>query len=181
MNRDGDAELVRRCLAGEGAAYEALLTEYEKPVYNVAFRMLHDVDDAQDVTQTVFMKVFENLDRYDSRHRFFSWVYRIAINESINLAQKRARQRPLEGHEPTQLRGPEDDCDRVAVGDAIEDVLMTIKTDYRTVLVLRHFAGFSYEEISAVVDVPAKTVKSRLFTARRLLRDGLVERGYLRS
>ncbi len=181
MSRDGDAELVRRCRAGESAAYEALLTEYEKPVYNVAFRMLHDVHDAQDVTQTVFMKVFENLDRYDSRHRFFSWVYRIAINESINLAQKRSRQRPLEGHEPTQLQGPEDDVERAAVGDAIEDVLMTIKTDYRTVLVLRHFAGFSYEEISEVVDVPAKTVKSRLFTARRLLRDGLIERGYIRS
>ncbi len=181
MSRDEDVELVRRCRAGERAACETLLAEYEKPVYNVAFRMLHNVDDAQDVTQTVFMKVFENLDRYDSRHRFFSWVYRIAINESINAAQKRARQRPLEGHEPTQLRGPADDCEQQATSDAIEAVLMTLTSDYRTVIVLRHFAGFSYEEISEVVEVPAKTVKSRLFTARRLLRDGLIERGYFKS
>ena len=95
MSRDEDVELVRRCRAGERAACETLLAEYEKPVYNVAYRMLHNVDDAQDVTQTVFMKVFENLDRYDPRHRFFSWIYRIAINESINATQKRARQRPL--------------------------------------------------------------------------------------
>ena len=181
MSRDEDVELVRRCRAGERAACETLLAEYEKPVYNVAYRMLHNVDDAQDVTQTVFMKVFENLDRYDPRHRFFSWIYRIAINESINAAQKRARQRPLEGHEPTQHRGPADDCEQQATSDAIEAVLMTLTSDYRTVIVLRHIAGFSYEEISEVVEVPAKTVKSRLFTARRLLRDGLIERGYFKS
>ena len=83
MNRDGDAELVRRCLAGEGAAYEALLTEYEKPVYNVAFRMLHNVDDAQDVTQTVFMKVFENLDRYQGKN-FINAAYRVG-DSSTNI------------------------------------------------------------------------------------------------
>lgn len=181
MSKDGDAELVRRCREGDRAAYDALLTEYEKPVYNVAFRMLHDVDDAQDVTQTVFLKAFENLDRFDPRYRFFSWIYRIAINESIDLAQKRSRQRPLEGHEPTQLAGPEEDCGRAEIGAAIESVLMTIKPEYRTVLVLRHFTGLSYEEISEVVEVPTKTIKSRLFTARRLLRDGLLDRGFLRS
>jgi RNA polymerase sigma-70 factor (ECF subfamily) len=181
MSKDGDAELVRRCRHGDSDAYRALLSEYEKPVFNVAFRMLHDVDDAQDVTQTVFMKVFENLDRYDPTHKFFSWIYRIAINESIDLAQQRSRHRPLEGHEPRQSRGPEEACGQAEVGAAIESVLMTIKSEYRTVLVLRHFADLSYEEISEVVEVPSKTVKSRLFTARRLLRDGLIERGHLRS
>jgi RNA polymerase sigma-70 factor (ECF subfamily) len=179
MSKDGDAELVRRCRRGDQDACYALLSEYEKPVFNVAFRMLHDVDDAQDVTQTVFMKVFENLDRYDPSHRFFSWIYRIAINESINLAQQRSRQRPLEGHEPSQAAGPEDACGRAEVGAAIESVLMTIKDEYRTVLVLRHFADLTYEEIGVVIDLPVKTVKSRLFTARRLLRDGLLERGHL--
>lgn len=181
MSRDGDAELVRRCRQGDRAAYDALLTEYEKPIFNVAYRMLHNIDDAQDVTQTVFLKAFENLSGYDPRYRFFSWIYRIAINESINFAQKRSRQQPLEGHEPTQLAGPEDDCGRAEIGAAIESVLMTIKPEYRTILILKHVSGFSYEEISEVIDVPTKTVKSRLFAARRLLRDGLVERGHLRS
>lgn len=181
MSSKDDSELVRRCLGGDREACISLLSEYEKPVFNVAFRMLHDVDDAQDVTQTVFMKVFEHLDRYDPSHRLFSWIYRIAVNESIDLAQQRARQRPLEGREPVHSSGPEDACGRAEVGAAIESVLMTIKDEYRAVLVLRHFADLSYEEISEVVDVPAKTVKSRLFTARRLLRDGLIERGHLRS
>ena len=181
MSKDRDAELARRCRRGDREACHALLSEYEKTVFNVAFRMLHDVDDAQDVTQTVFMKVFENLERYDPNYRFFSWIYRIAINESIDLAQQRSRQRPLEGHEPSQTAGPEDACGRAEVGAAIESVLMTIKDEYRTVLVLRHFADLSYEEIGEVIDLPAKTVKSRLFTARRLLRDGLVERGHWQS
>jgi RNA polymerase sigma-70 factor (ECF subfamily) len=180
MSRDGDAELVRRCRRGEAAACDLLLTEYEKPVYNVAFRMLHDVDDAQDVTQTVFMKVFASLDRYDPSYRLFSWIYRIAVNESIDLVQQRSRLRPLEGHEPTQSSGPEDACGQAEVGAAIESVLMNMKDEYRAVLVLRHFADLSYEEMSEVVEVPVKTVKSRLFTARRLLRDALVELGHLR-
>jgi len=181
MSKDGDAALVERCRNGDQAAYELLLTEYEKPVFNVAFRMLHNIDDAQDVTQTVFLKVFENLDRYDTRFRFFSWIYRIAINESINTANKRSRQRPLDDDPASPAAGPEDECRSAEVSGAIEEVLMTIKAEYRTVLVLKHFSGFSYEEISAVVDVPPKTVKSRLFTARRLLRDGLIARGHLRS
>ena len=181
MSKDGDAELIERCLKGDRSAYESLLSEYEKPVYNVAFRMLHNIDDAQDVTQTVFLKVFENLNRYDARYRFFSWIYRIAINESINAANKRSRQRPLDGDPAFPGGGPEDEFRSAEVSGAIEEVLMTIKAEYRTVLVLKHFSGFSYEEISDVVDVPPKTVKSRLFTARRLLRDGLIARGHLRS
>ena len=84
MNEPDDIALMERCRNGDRQAFETLVVRYQKPVYNAAYRMLHNTEDARDVTQTVFLKVFENLDKYDPSHRFFSWIYRIALNESIN-------------------------------------------------------------------------------------------------
>ena len=91
MNRPDDKKLMERCLKGDRHAFEALLVRYKKPVYNAAYRMLNNSEDARDVTQTVFLKVYENLDQYDPSHRFFSWIYRIAMNESINWLKKSSR------------------------------------------------------------------------------------------
>ena len=84
MSSENDRELIDNCMNGDRQAIEGLLFKYEKPVYNAAYRMLNSSEDARDVTQTVFLKVIENLDSYDPRYKFFSWIYRIALNESIN-------------------------------------------------------------------------------------------------
>ena len=91
MNKHGDAALVEDCLRGDGDALVVLIERYEKPIYNAAFRMLKDPDDARDVTQTVCLKAMENLASYDPRYKFYSWVYRIAINESLNWIKRRDR------------------------------------------------------------------------------------------
>ena len=87
MNEDSDGTLVRRCCNGDRHAFEALVVRYEKPVFNAALRMLHDREEARDVAQTVFLKVYEHLGEYDPSHKFYSWIYRIALNESINTLQ----------------------------------------------------------------------------------------------
>ena len=94
-------------MKGERTAYEALIIRYEKPVYNAAFRMLNSTEDARDVTQTVFLKVYENLDRFDPKYRFFSWIYRIAVNESINCLKQRNRTEELTSEPATQTGGPD--------------------------------------------------------------------------
>ncbi|MGB5628690.1 MAG: RNA polymerase sigma factor [Woeseiaceae bacterium] len=165
--------MIERCVNGDRGAFEALLVEYEKPVFNAAFRMLNNRDDARDVTQTVFLKVFENFAQFDPSRRFFSWIYRITLNESINWLGKQNRLEPLLYETADEGKGPDDEVESARVSASVQAALMTINTDYRTVVILKHFLGCSYEEISDVLDVPEKTVKSRLYTARQQLKDAL--------
>lgn len=169
--------MIERCLAGDRQAFEELLGQYQKPVYNVAYRVVGNPDDAADVTQAVFLKAFEKLDRYNPEYRFFSWIYRIAINESINQNRHQGRQQPLEGNETATINGPDVEVEASDQSREIQDGLMGLSQDYRTVVVLRHFSDLSYREISEILDVPEKTIKSRLYSARQLMKESLLERG----
>ncbi len=160
-------------MTGDRQAFEALLLRYEKPVYNAAFRMLNSTDDARDVTQTVFLKVFENFDAYDPSRRFFSWIYRITLNESINWLGKSRRLEPLQHEAVDHGKGPDQEVDSASVSENVQAALMTMKADYRTVIILKHFLGCSYVEISEILEIPEKKVKSRLYSARQLLKDAL--------
>ena len=173
MSKTDDTQLIERCRSGDRKAFEALLAEYEKPVFNAAYRMLNSRDDAQDVTQTVFLKVFEHIDQFDPTRRFFSWVYRITLNESINWLGKSNRLEPLTHEAAFEGKGPEQEVESANVSSNVQAALMTIKSDYRSVVILKHFLGCSYGEISTILEVPEKTVKSRLYTARQQLRDVL--------
>lgn len=177
MSNAGDTELIESCMKGDRQAFAGLLTKYEKPVYNAAFRMLNSPDDARDVTQTVFLKVIENLDSYDPQYRFFSWIYRIALNESINCLKKQNRLDVLDREPVSEGRGPEEQTGFDQLSDGMQVALMSLKAEYRTVLVLKHFVDCSYDEISQILDIPEKKVKSRLYTARQLLKDALTRHG----
>lgn len=168
---------MERCQKGDRRAFEELLVRYEKPVYNAAFRMLNNAEDARDVTQTVFLKVFENRDKYDPSHRFFSWVYRIALNESINWLKKSRRHDALETDTPDNRDGPELEAGNQQLGESMEAALMMITSEYRAVIILKHVLGCSYLEISEVLDIPEKTVKSRLYSARQQLQETLTRQG----
>lgn len=173
MSKTDDTKLIERCRSGDRQAFEALLVKYEKPVFNAAFRMLNSRDDASDITQTVFLKVFENFDQFDPTRRFFSWIYRITLNESINWLGKTNRLEPLAFEAADEGRGPEQEVDSARASQNVQTALMAMKTDYRSVVILKHFLGCSYMEISQILDVPEKKVKSRLYTARQQLKDAL--------
>ncbi len=173
MSKTDDTKLIERCMNGDRGAFEALLVEYEKPVFNAAYRMLNNRDDARDVTQTVFLKVFENFAQFDPSRRFFSWIYRITLNESINWLGRENRLEPLLYETADEGKGPDEEVESARVSAGVQAALMTMGTDYRTVVILKHFLGCSYVEISEVLEIPEKTVKSRLYTARQQLRDAL--------
>ena len=177
MNETDDTNLIERCISGDRKAFETLLVQYEKPVFNAAFRMLNSADDANDVTQTVFLKVFENFDHFDPSRRFFSWIYRITLNESINWLGKSNRLRPLQYEAADEGRSIEQEVDSANLSQDVQAALMSIKTDYRSVIVLKHFLGCSYNEISQILEIPEKKVKSRLFSARQQLKDALTRTG----
>ena len=172
-----DRALVRRYLAGQREAASGLVDRYQKPLFNVALRMLGNVQDAEDVTQTVFLNAFLKLRTYDPQYRFFSWVYRMTVNESLNALKRRKRTVTLEADPPVPAPGAS--ADRTTeVQDLVGRALMRLKADDRAVVVLRHFVSFSYQEIAEVLEVPVPTVKSRLFTARDRLRLALREQGH---
>lgn len=170
-----DRALVRRYLAGQRDAASGLVDRYQKRLFNVALRMLGNIQDAEDVTQTVFLNVFLKLRTYDPSYRFFSWVYRMTVNESLNTIKRRKPTVMLADEPGIQAPGAEPDH-AMEAQDRVGKALMGLKPDDRAVVVLKHFASFSYEEIANVLEIPVKTVKSRLFTARERLRLTLREK-----
>lgn len=168
-----DRALVRGYLDGQADAASSLVDRYQKRLFNVALRMTNNTQDAEDVTQTVFLNAFLKMSSYDPQFRFFSWIYRMAVNESLNVLRRRKQMVTLE-----DFPALDGDTDRaVEAQDQVGKALMGLKPDDRAVLVLKHFVFFSYEEIADVLEVPVKTVKSRLFTARERLRLALGEPG----
>ena len=166
--------MVERFLEGHRDAADGLVDRYHQRVFNVAYRMLGNVQDAEDVAQTVFLNAFLKLRTYDPRYRFFSWIYRMTVNASLNMLKGRKQTVTL-GDE-LEIRAPGAAADRAAeIEDRVGRALMGLKPDDRAVVVLRHFVSFSYQEIADVLGIPVRTVKSRLFTARERL--GLELRG----
>ena len=161
--------LLDRCLQGDGGAFGDLIDRYQRVLFNVSLRMVGNREDALDITQTVFLKAYQNLGTFDRRHKFFSWIYRIMINETLNHLSRCRRTEPLdETFESGQLR-PDEEWSQNRMRERIQTALLKLSKDYRQVIVLRHFAQLSYQEMSGVLEVPEKTVKSRLHTARQLL------------
>lgn len=167
MKGPEDAVLVCSCLGGDSRSFEVLVDRYYKILYNVALRMLHDAEDARDVTQTAFVKAYENLASYRREHKFFSWIYRILTNEALNALARRKPFGPLDERIVADQKGPEEEYEENRLSQIIGVALMRVSLEHREVLILRHFLDCSYEEIGSILGIPEKTVKSRLFAARR--------------
>ena len=167
-----DAALVARTLGGDLAAFEAIVVEYERVLYRIALRMLGDREDARDATQTALVRAYANLGRFDSGQRFFSWLYRILLNECLNVRRDRRPQEPV-----TPDMAVASNPDPVEASERryrVQQALLALTPEYREVIVLRHFADLGYDEIAATLGVPSKTVKSRLYTARQRLCELLI-------
>lgn len=160
--------LIGRCLAGDSAAFEPLVERYHRPLFGAAVRLLGSREEARDVTQTVFLKAYQALPSCDRQRRFFSWIYRILLNECLNAIRAR---RPSEALSDT-LASPVQQLDLVDQAETrqrVRQALLQLTETQRDVIVLRHFADMSYDQIALALGVPEKTVKSRLFSARQRL------------
>ena len=184
MQRNSDELLVKSCLAGDRKAFEQLVERYEKKLFNVAYRVISNTEDAMDATQSTFVKAYEKLDTFNPEYKFFSWIYRILLNESLTLVNKRKRfekwDSDVVGRTKAMTKGPEERYKDTEIDRHLQVAMMNLKPEYRVVIVLKHFHDFSYKEMSDILGVPEKTVKSRLFTARRMLKDILSKRGLVR-
>jgi RNA polymerase sigma-70 factor (ECF subfamily) len=169
LNQDAeDSALVRRALDGDAGAFETLVTRHQRALYTVACRMLGNRDEARDAIQGALVKAYEHLGSFDPRHRFFSWIYRIVVNECLNLLRAR---RPADDLSPALAAG-DTPFDVAANGERarqVQQALLRLTPDARAVIVMRHFGDLSYDEIAAALNLPSKTVKSRLYAARQRL------------
>jgi RNA polymerase sigma-70 factor (ECF subfamily) len=183
---DDEPALIERAQQGDLDAFDVLIRRYEDQVYSVAFRLVGNADDAADVAQEVFLSCFRHFRKYRGDSKLSTWLYRITVNTTKNLwsrQQRRGQNRtqPLETDDPDDpapidmIADSAPDPRRLAEGveivDVLESKLQEIEPDFREVIVLRFIEGLSYEEIAEVTHEPLGTIKSRIFRARRALRE----------
>ena len=185
----GDVDLVAQALDGSEAAYRELLERFRRPVFSLIYRMVGDREVAEDLAQESFVKAFNNLDSYNPRYRFSSWLFKIANNHAIDHL-RRARLHTVSIHgsphaldrereEETRIvleapgETPEQEMLALELGGAIEAAISRLRAEYRTVVILRHVENRPYEEIAEIMDVPIGTVKTFLHRARTQLREAL--------
>jgi RNA polymerase sigma-70 factor (ECF subfamily) len=190
FDRKEDLKLIRRCKRGEEAAFAELLTRYRSAIYGLCYRMTRSAEDARDLGQEVFIKVFSLLDRYDESFPFSSWIFRIATNHCIDhLRRNRLRFLSLDGQtgpdgEPMEMpipdKGPRPDdvIERSEAMARLEEVVAELPPHYKAIILLRHDQELSYEEIATVLDLPLGTVKARIHRARAMVQQMLQARSY---
>ena len=173
-----DAELVARSKAGDTRAFGELVRRYQRPVYRIVLRMVKNADDADDLTQDTFVRAHRGLKTFKEEFDFHPWLYRIAVNQAINLLNKRKRQAAVDLDEVPEKEvkaGPEPEsplqsASRVELLNRLESALERLPDEQRTVFLLRVQEGLSYEEIAQSMNTPKGTVMSRLARARMALR-----------
>ena len=181
-----DGEIVARVLGGEEQLFEVLVTRYQARMVSHVTRMVGIREDAVDLSQEIFLKVFQALDRFNPAYKFSTWLFRIAGNAAIDhLRKRRLRTVPLETPDPDGGAGPftveqrspgldpYGELRNVERGQAITRAIQELPPDFRELIALRHFAGLSYEEIADIKKMPLGTVKNKLFRARAVLKERL--------
>jgi RNA polymerase sigma-70 factor (ECF subfamily) len=170
-----DTALVRRTLAGDQEAFSALVEKYKDPVFNVAYRMLGNPTEAEDVAQEAFVRAYTQLHTYKDTHRFSTWLLSIASHLSIDqLRRRRFLALPLENVPFLEWiadvgPSPEQSALRHETADDMQRILDTLPVKYRAVLLLRYWHDFSYEEIAQTLQLTPALVKARLHRARELV------------
>src|ERR1043165_3465789 len=182
-----DCDLVVRAVAGREESFEELVRRYQRPIAAYVYRMVGDYEAALDLTQEVFIKVYNSLSRYRSEFKFSTWIYKIAHNSAVDhLRRYGTREQSLTGGvegEPRELPlesrrlSPEQEYAGKERREEIEYVVRQLPSAYRELILLRHSHDISYDEIAEVTGLPLGTVKNRLFRAREVMRQQFVERG----
>jgi RNA polymerase sigma-70 factor (ECF subfamily) len=172
-----DLSLVIETLNGDREAFGMLVEKYERRIFNLALRICGDYEDAMDVTQTVFVKAFDRLGTFDTSRKFFSWLYRMGVNESLNQVKRQSRIVHVEFDPPSHAPGPEQEFIREESSGLVQTALKRLGDDQRVVIILRHFVDLSYDQMAEVLGIQEKTVKSRLYSARQRMKELLTEAG----
>jgi len=187
-NGPADEELVFKSQQGDLRAFDELVERYHGKIYGLTYNMTSNREDAEDLTQEVFVKAFEALPRFRGKSSFYTWLYRIAVNKTINYRKKRNRKRALSldqfdqeiktdetYHELTAKGSPLRNISLSELQEKLNEALQHLSEKHRTVVVMHDMQGVPHDEIAKVVGASVGTVRSRLFYARRQMQAELTE------
>lgn len=182
-----DEELIAAALAGDQRRFGDLVERYQGRLVNYLYRLVRDLDEAHELAQEAFLKVYQALDRYNPEYKFSTWLFRVAQNTAIDQIRKRriklvSMQRPADaegearewdfaGDDP----GPYRRLRNRERGAAMQEAIDALPWEYRELILLRHFGELSYDEIAGLKKMPLGTVKNKLFRARQMLKGELRE------
>jgi len=185
---DDDQELVLKAQRGDVHAFDELVERYHGKIYGLTYNMTSNREDAEDLTQEVFVKAFKALPRFRGNSSFYTWLYRIAVNKTINYRKKRNRKRTLSldqfdqeiksdevYHDLTSKGSPLRNVSLTELQKKMNEALQSLSEKHRTVVVLHDMQGIPHEEIAKMVGASVGTIRSRLFYARRQLQAELAE------
>jgi len=172
-----DYEIIKACLDGCDDCFSELVSRYKNLVYSIILRMVIDKEEANDLAQEVFIKVYRNLDKYYPEFKFSTWIMRITTNHVIDARRKKKQQTvPIEEMEYALWGSPSPETRYIEEESAaaLRKIIEDLPEMYRVPIILYHQQGLSYQEIAAVIEEPLSKVKNRIFRGRKLLRDGLL-------
>lgn len=175
-----ERDVILRCQERDTSAMGTLVVQYQHWVYNIAYGLLGHHEDAEDVAQDVFLSVWQNINKFQFRSQFSTWLYKIVKNKCLNLIDQRKRRKtePMEIDDsqpwiPLDNVTPEQEVIQSERNQILHQALDKLKDSYRTILILRELRQLSYEEIAEILDCTLGRVKSRLHEARKALRTEL--------
>mgnify|MGYP000892149186 CR=1 FL=1 len=183
---DKEKDLLLKARNGDVKAFETIIEDYQKKVFNIALRMIGNHDDASELAQEVFIRIFKSLKNFKGESSLSTWIYRITTNVCLDELRKRKNKnivsldedvkqddgeikRQVEDARPT----PDVIAEKNEVRRVVKEAILSLPEDQRTVIILRDIQGFSYDEIAKIMNCPEGTVKSRINRSRQILRDRL--------
>jgi RNA polymerase sigma-70 factor (ECF subfamily) len=176
-----DQRLIAECLEGRAEAFGELVCRYQDRLYNTVYRLLDNAEDAKDIVQEAFISAYQSLDTFKGDSRFFTWLYRIAVNSAISYKRKRRGTLTLyqggdefTGIEPvdkSETNRPGYELETAEEGRRIQQALNGLSPEHRAVLIMKDIEGEKYETMAEILQVPIGTIRSRLHRARMELRE----------
>jgi RNA polymerase sigma-70 factor, ECF subfamily len=187
LARSDEARLVERSQAGDRLAFEELVRRHADRLYAVVLRFVADANEAEEVTQETFLRAWRSIDKFELRSRFFTWLYRIGINEAKRRAERRPPAGTVSSIEDTPIEdapdwseAPEFRAEQGHLRSVLEDAVRALPIEYRAPLILRDVEGLSTQEAAEVMELRQAAFKSRLHRARLAVRRA-VDQYYLES
>ncbi len=161
---DDDSLLIKRYKEGDEDAFDSLFEKYHQPIYSICYRFVRNEEDAKEITQDVFLRIYRNLKKFNEKSKFFTWVYRITVNTCISFKRKFHSTEELDGSFPAQQER------NIALKKAIDDAMAKLPERQRMTFILRHYEGYTFDEIGEIMDITTGAAKANHFQAIKKLR-----------
>jgi len=178
MKTIDDYDLIQFCIKGDQDAFSEIVCRYKNLVYSVILRMVNDHEEANDLAQEVFIKVYKNLDKYSPEYKFSTWIMRITTNLVIDYRRKRKQETvPIDemDYEISSADTPENSYIQKEQENIVSTAIRSLPDMYRMPIILYHQQDLSYQEIGEIIGEPLSKVKNRIFRGRKMLKEKLIE------